>query len=127
MNDPICTYCRNRATKVSFFVNGVRVEKKISCQNPCAPLTWINGRVPRKEPLLEDPREIYSQPDYNETLHNIIRAKQSDHITEIREIKDNKIRAIASMLYANMSVNQISRLLKCHRKTVYRWLNIKDL
>jgi hypothetical protein len=93
----------------------------------CLPLKWIDGHSETKEKLLREPVEQYDIKDYNETLHELIRSKQTDQIETIKLIKDKKIRAIASMLNVELTIKDISILFKCHTKTVRRWIHIKYL
>lgn len=111
-HDELCLKCRNVG----------------KCEHLCLPMQWIDGTTERKEKLLKQPvTDLYDYPDYNSTLHELIRSKQTDHIEDIRNIPDMRIRAIISMLNAHLSITYISTLIKCNRGTIYKWLNIKEM
>jgi hypothetical protein len=102
--------------------NGKLQEKEIPCPNICRPMMWINGKEPRKENLLQDPNheERRERQDYNAVLAKLIKQRQTNHIEEIREMDDLTMRAIACMLWADISITDIARITHSHRDTFYK-------
>lgn len=83
-----------------------------------------NGNVKRKEPMVNYP-PIKQAANYNETLHHLMREKDKlrgdDAVTRIKNIKDQRVKAIAALLFFEMSVSDISDLnLPSSRSQVYR-------
>lgn len=111
-HDELCQACQNKG----------------QCEFICLPMKWIDGNIERREKLLNDDHIDESMMEnYNETLHERIRAKQLDRMEEIRTIKDIKIRAVAALLSAEISITDISKLFQNNRSSVYKILNIKSL
>ena len=104
MRDPICKPCPNRK----------------ACKGLCPPLQWVNGNVARKEPLLKYSIDAVKAQDYKPLLSDLIRSRQIDRIEEIREIQDTTTRAIAGMIYALVSVEDIAGLIELSRTTIYQ-------
>lgn len=123
LNDPLCSACPNKIIHYSYKDhNGNHQDKEIPCPNLCLPMTWVNGRAARKENLLEDPdqEERKQRRDYNDVLANLIERRQENHIEKIRDIDDIMIRAIACMLWADISVIEISSITHIKKDTLYK-------
>lgn len=110
MKDPICKPCPNRK----------------SCKGLCPPLQWVNGNVERREPLLKYSLDKVKARDYKPLLHDLIRSRQVDRIEEIRGIQDVITRAIAGMLYALVSVDEIAGIMSVTRSAVYQRVRALD-
>jgi hypothetical protein len=123
LHDPLCAGCQN---KMIYYATtnkeGKIEEKKIPCPHICPPIQWINGKSPRKENLLKDPEheERRQRQDYNAVLAKLIKQKKINHIEEIREISNLTMRAIACMLWADISITDIAKITHCHRDTFYK-------
>ncbi len=113
LNDPLCADCPNKLMK-----NGKK--EKIPCPALCLPMIWINGRCSRKENLLKEPLKERIYEDYNLVLSKLIAGKRENHIEQIRAIPDIEMRAIAAMLWADISITEISQITKKHRDTFYK-------
>jgi hypothetical protein len=104
--DPICQYCEN---------------KDLACQTPCAPLTWIDGNVSRKEVLLADLKisDDYELKDYKDIL-NELRETAETRLELISNIPNIKKRAILAMLSVGISRNDISTILSMSHRQIIR-------
>lgn len=83
-------------------------------------MAWIDGNKELKEKILKYPLESRAYTDYNGVLAQLIDGHNADHIDNIRALPDIRIRAIAAMLYADISLSDISRLLNADRANLYR-------
>lgn len=113
LNDPLCEACPNKIMKSG-------KDKKIQCPALCLPMVWINGRTGRKENLLKEPLKDREYEDYNQVLARLIASKKENHIEAIRNIPDLTMRAVAAMLWADISITEISKLTHKHRSTFYK-------
>jgi hypothetical protein len=84
----------------------------------------INGKYRRREPLLRYPIDAIESADYNEILARLITDKQTDNIDAIRAISDFRVRAVAAMLYADLSVRDIARVLRQTARNIYRMIDV---
>jgi hypothetical protein len=82
-------------------------------------MVWVNGNVPRREPLLSRPIDTGICSDYNDALHRYMRTTE-ERREEIMEIVNVKKRAIAALLYVDISVTDIGKLLGLSRGKIYR-------
>jgi hypothetical protein len=104
LRDDVCATCCN----------------KDICKNLCPPLIWINGRTARREPLIQDFKNPFLESkDYNQTLAEKIDDMQS-RFEFVAEIKDEKIRAIASMLAVGTRQKTIASLLFMSPRQIIR-------
>jgi hypothetical protein len=83
-------------------------------------MIWINGRTGRKENLLKKPLEERPYEDYNDILSRLIEQKRENHIEAIRNIEDITIRALAAMLWADISMAEIAKITRTNRTTFYK-------
>ena len=113
--DELCSDCPNR------IISHGKI--KIPCKHPCTPMRWIDGNKELKEKILKYPLESHAYSDYNNVLSQLIDGYNTDHIDNIRELPDIRIRAIAAMLYADISLSDISRMLHVNRSNLYRNIN----
>jgi hypothetical protein len=109
-DDFICLQCPNKEHELP---DG----KKITCQNMCYPLTWVDGNVGLKETLLDKQYEPSS--DYNSILADGISARRIDYTNRLISEK-LKIRCVAVLLEAEFSIQDIAHLLKCSSRNIYR-------
>jgi hypothetical protein len=112
LNDPLCEQCPNKVMKDK--------KQKIRCPALCLPMIWINGRTGRKENLLRKPLEERPYEDYNDILSKLIAQKRENHIEAIRNIEDITIRALAAMLWADISMAEIAKITRTNRTTFYK-------
>uniref|UniRef100_A0A6M3J470 Uncharacterized protein n=1 Tax=viral metagenome TaxID=1070528 RepID=A0A6M3J470_9ZZZZ len=92
----ICADCRNRG----------------ACFHPCAPLTWIDGNVPRRENFIHSKMLDYEQRDYKTVLYDLqCHHSPTDRIEQIGEIADIRIRAVCAMLAVDIPKANIADLL----------------
>ena len=92
-------------------------KKHRNCTTPCLPveLYAVNGCSNLKEALYNSQEyEIYDYKD-------ILSANQPNtyHMNCIRSIKNTVVRAVLAMLYAKVSITDISTLLNIDRGTIY--------
>ena len=111
MHDDICLQCKNRLIKYK--------DQILECPFPCAPITWINGNKPLREPLIEDLRLHGELVDYNIALSELI----EDHhqrIDYIMDIPDIRLRAIAAMLAVKIKKKDIAKLISMSLRQIIR-------
>lgn len=109
LDDLICQQCQNREIELP---NG----DKFPCQHTCYPLSWTDGNTGLKETLLDKHYEPSS--DYNDVLAEHIKHRRFDY-TRI-ESNEIKVRAVAVLLESDFTIPEISKLLKCSTRNIYR-------
>lgn len=86
----------------------------------CAPLSWVDGNLKRKEPLIRDLSKAsidFEYSNYNEVLSELImdagqKSKAAiNRIKAILLIQDYRLRGIGAMMLFNVSKEEICRLL----------------
>jgi hypothetical protein len=101
------------------------------CKGSCPVLSFIDGRSETRELILNNPEQIeqYSNKDYKEVINGLMERRAENHIDAIRDIQDLNIRAMACMIWADISINQISKIIKIHRSSCYKKIAsfIKDI
>lgn len=106
-NKDICEQCDNRH----------------ECRKTCAPLVWVNGTAPCREVIMTNVDfDQLDVRDYKEVLHEVMRAKEKDHIKEIRTIEDQRIRAVAAMLHAGLKMPWISKFIGLSERWIYQMI-----
>jgi hypothetical protein len=107
LHDPVCAGCKNIS----------------SCTEPCPPVRWIDGSTaPRREPLLRDvvsDRSPTSARDYNSLLADALRAR-TGRMEDIREITNIRVRAIAAMVYVDITIGEIADIMQVSPRTIRR-------
>ncbi len=103
-DDPVCKQCIN---------------KRI-CRGTCPPLIWINGYIPRKEPLFSEINNPFLEHyNYNETIAELIEDRR-EQFDNLHEIKNVRRRAIAAMLSVKITKTAISKLLNMSLRQIIR-------
>jgi len=106
--DELCKQCPNRK----------------SCKGPCPPIRWIDGNVELQEKILSDPcDDRHCAENYNTVLAQIIdKVNQNNNniILQIRSIRNERIRVIASLLHADIPVRRISTYVRLSKSQIYR-------
>jgi hypothetical protein len=101
------------------------------CKGSCPVLLFIDGRSETRELILNNPDQIEkcSSTDYKEVISNLMEKRAENHINEIRDIEDLNIRAMACMIWADISISEISKIIKIHRSSCYKKIAsyIKDI
>lgn len=108
--DDICKQCRH----------------KKRCRSLCAPLEWIDGNVELQEKLLNNPYDDrHCTEDYNAVLARVIKNVNQNNnniILQIRSLRDTRLKAIAAMVHAEMSVSSIAEIVHISKSHVYKTL-----
>ena len=101
------------------------------CKGLCPVMKFIDGRSETRELILDHPHQLENcdSRDYKEVICSLMDKRQENHIEDIRAINDLNIRAIACMIWADISINEISKIIKMHRVSCYKKIAsfIKDI
>jgi len=102
--DPVCQRCSHKR-----------------CRTPCAPLVWIDGRVPRQERLSRDlfTENNIAEKDYNEVLAERI-TDYNNKIDKIKDIPDKTTRAIAALIAVKLTKKDISEIFHISYRHFFR-------
>jgi hypothetical protein len=91
-----------------------------TCTALCPPLTWIDGNKETVEKIMNDPDNDHCEfRDYNLTLSQLMKERDPG-IEQIRQIENVRLRAIAAMIYANLSVGQMSAITGLSERHIKR-------
>ncbi|MBF0553034.1 MAG: hypothetical protein HQK96_00585 [Nitrospirae bacterium] len=106
-------------------VSCMRCKKYISCNETCV---YVDRILPvnshTKEILTSDDNVLMR--DYKEVLNELREVREMNkkiNIGKIRQIKDIRLRAIASMIYSKISIFEIAALLDKSVSQIYRIVN----
>lgn len=101
------------------------------CKGLCPVMMFIDGRAETRELILDHPNQLENceTRDYKEVICSLMDKRQANHIEDIRAISDLNIRAMACMIWADISINEISKIIKIHRVSCYKKIAsfIKDI
>jgi hypothetical protein len=105
-DETICAACSNKGR----------------CEDPCAPLVWVDGNKPLKERYLENPIEQTElTADYKIVLTDLSsHYEPPDRIIDIIGIRDYRQRAICAMLSVQIPRQEIAKLLSITRQHLNR-------
>jgi hypothetical protein len=112
LDDLICQLCPNKEIELP---NG----DKLPCPNVCYPLSWTDGNAALKETLLG--KQFEPSSDYNAVLAEQIEHRRIDY-TIINKIK---ARCVAVLLDSDFTIAEISKLLRCSTRNIYRIMKSK--
>jgi hypothetical protein len=90
------------------------------CRHMCAPILWIGRDKKPKEIFARDINAVAETRNYNDVLHTLMRRgdRRGARINDIAEIDDMRLRAVAAMLHANMTVSDIARVMRVSNRWV---------
>jgi len=101
----ICAECKNKGR----------------CEDPCSPLEWIDGNVPRRENFINERMLQFAQPDYKTIIYDLAQHHDPpDRQEEITAIKGIRVRAICAMMAVKISKQEITELLSITRMQLHR-------
>jgi hypothetical protein len=98
----------------------------------CAPLTWVDGNLKRKEPLIRDLSKAsgeFEYSNYNDALAELITDAEQKSGTAIKRIKeifliqDYRTRGIGAMIFFKIPQKEIAHLLNITRQQLWNLLN----
>jgi hypothetical protein len=100
--------------------------KKEHCKAPCIFVDKIAGGKKSCRELIPPPEPPETGRDYKEVLIELqlSRVKQYN-ISDIRDINDIRVRAIAAMTYANISKADQARMMNISVRTIERQAGLK--
>jgi predicted TIM-barrel enzyme len=81
-------------------------------------MLWVNGNVVLKETLLDEPVEPSS--DYNAILAEGIDTHRRDFSEHIDRVKNTKVKCVAILAEAGIKIEDIAKVMKCAKRTIYR-------
>ena len=90
------------------------------CEDPCAPLVWIDGNVPLKEKILSRDLSNYDYGDYNVILAEKISSSREINGEVISGIQNIRKKAIVVLIDNGFTIKDISTFFKCSERTIYR-------
>jgi len=117
LKDTVCEFCM-----VKSFCSKSR--------DKCAPLSWVNGDVPRHEKLVSELKNVHEMEyvDSNDILSERIedcRERGNNQLVDILCISEPSKRAAALFLWAGFSREQTASMLHFSNRHVNRLINGK--
>ncbi|MBF0456892.1 MAG: hypothetical protein HQK99_03250 [Nitrospirae bacterium] len=106
---------------VALVTSCMRCKKYISCNETCVYVDMLLPVIPNSPEVPVDGNVLTR--DYKEVLNDLREGKEmfkKIHIGKIRQIKDIRLRAIASMIYGKISIFEIAALLDKSVSQIYR-------